>query len=217
MRRAGADLVVFPELSLTGYDLDASVVSTADGVLSPLVEACRLERSTALVGAPVADEDGRQYIAMLHVSAAGVRVAYRKMHLGGAEAVRFSPGQRPGAEHVGGWAVGTGICKDTGSQEHVKAVAELGVDLYVAGLVHRADETAVQDERGASIARHCGVHVAFASFAGPTGEGYDASAGRSSIWDPTGTLVARAGTQPGEIARARLTSQAGESASGRVR
>src|SRR5690606_28939512 len=132
VRHAEADLVVFPELSLTGYDLDAPVVTMTDEVLVPLVEACVLARCTALVGAPVAGADGRQHIAMLHVSRGGVRVAYRKTHLGEVEAVRFSPGEGARAERLDGWVVGTGICKDTGAPAHVEAVATLGVDLYVA-------------------------------------------------------------------------------------
>ena len=44
------------------------------------------------------------------------------------------------------------------------------------------------------------AHVAFASFAGPTGGGFDRTAGRSSIWSPTGAVLARTGAAPGAIA-----------------
>jgi predicted amidohydrolase len=40
VRRAGARVVVFPELSLTGYELDAEAVVPQDPRLAPLVEAC---------------------------------------------------------------------------------------------------------------------------------------------------------------------------------
>ncbi|MCE0762612.1 hypothetical protein LWC35_06775 [Pseudonocardia kujensis] len=42
VRRPGARLVVFPELSLTGYELDAPALDPADPRLAPLVEACGL-------------------------------------------------------------------------------------------------------------------------------------------------------------------------------
>jgi predicted amidohydrolase len=41
VRLAGARVVVFPELFLTGYDLDAPAVSAEDPHLAPIVEACQ--------------------------------------------------------------------------------------------------------------------------------------------------------------------------------
>jgi hypothetical protein len=46
--------------------------------------------------------------------------------------------------------------------------------------------------------------VAIASFAGPAGGAYEAAPGRSGIWRPDGTVQARAGTEPGAVARAAL-------------
>ena len=204
IKAAGVRLVVFPELSLTGYELDASPLVTSDEVFAPIVDACRAAGSVALVGAPMASEGGHRYIATLLISAAGVEVAYRKVWLGTEEATRFSPGGGVAAVNVDGWRIGLGICKDTGNTEHVAQMADLGVDVYAAGLVHKCSELSVQDERGESIARRCGAFVIFASFAGATGEGYDLTAGSSTIWSPTGEELARAGAEPGGVARASL-------------
>ena len=200
VRRAEARLVVFPELSLTGYELDAEPVSPDDAALAEIADACAETGAVALVGAPVAGD----YIAVLRVDAGGASVAYRKSFLGPAESSRFSPGDGPAAIDVDGWRVGIGICKDTGVDKHVADTAALGVDLYVAGLVHRPEELGEQEERAARIARTCAAYVAFASFAGPTGGGYDWTAGASSIWAADGTVLARAGAEPGDVASARL-------------
>lgn len=77
---------------------------------------------------------------------------------------------------------GLGICKDTGQPRHIAATARLGTDLYAAGLVHRPEERDEQDARGYLLARACGAYVAFASFAGPTGEEFSETLGRR----PTG-------------------------------
>jgi predicted amidohydrolase len=61
-----------------------------------------------------------------------------------------------------------------------------------------------QEARAVSIARRSRASVAFASFAGPTGGGYSQTAGSSTIWAPNGKVLSRAGTLPGEIARATL-------------
>ncbi len=200
---AAARLVVFPELSLTGYELDAPAVSTDDPELAPIVAACAVTHAVALVGAPV-EHDGRAYIAALRVDRSGVRVAYRKTHLGGDEPRRFSPGDGPTALDIDGRRVGIGICKDTGMAEHVGGVAALGVDVYVAGLVHRPEELAEQDARGRRIARQCGAPVVFASFAGPTGGVFKDTAGTSTAWAPDGTQIARASANPGDLIRVRI-------------
>jgi predicted amidohydrolase len=205
IRAAAARLVVFPELSLTGYDLAAAAVEPDDGDLEVIVAACAETESVALVGAPVGGENGRPHIGVLHAGPAGLEIAYRKTHLGGDEPARFAPGDGPATIDVGGWRVGLGVCKDTGVEEHVAACAALDLDLYAAGVVHHADELELQEERGRRIARACRAYVAFASFAGGTGGGFDRTAGVSSIWAPDGTPLARAGAGPGEFARALLT------------
>ena len=205
VRAAQARVVVFPELSLTGYDLDADVVDPDDDALAPITAACATTDSIALVGAPVADEDGGEFIAMLRVDAAGVTVAYRKSWLGGAEPERFRCGDGPTVLTVDGWRLGLGICKDTGAARHIAGTAALGVDAYLAGLVHHHDELPEQEARGVVIARTCRAFVVFAGFAGPTGGGFTATAGSSTIWSPDGLPIARTGPEIGGIARATLS------------
>src|SRR5579883_411193 len=67
VRAATARVVAFPELSLTGYELDAPPVSPDDPRLQPLIEACGEMGSLALVGALVPGENGRKHIGILAV------------------------------------------------------------------------------------------------------------------------------------------------------
>jgi predicted amidohydrolase len=201
---AQARVIVFPELSLTGYELDAEPVSPSEQALMSIVEACAEANSVALVGAPVAGTDGRLHIGTLQIGPDGVNVAYRKCYLGGEEPVRFAPGEGPVAFELDGWRIGLGICKDTGVEQHILATAGLDIDLYAAGLVHLPSELDVQEDRASRIARACSAYVAFASFAGPTGGGFDRTAGVSSIWAADGTAITRAGVQPGELVHATL-------------
>ncbi len=204
VRSAGTRVVVFPELSLTGYELDADVVALDDPRLAPVVEACADTGALVLVGAPVSGDAGRSHIAMLAVDGTGVAVAYRKMWLGGAEPDRFSPGGEPAVLGVDGWRLGLAICKDTGVVEHAVDTAALGIDVYAAGTVKSAVEASLQEERARRVATDHGVWVAVASFAGSTGGGFDRAAGRSGIWAPGGSLFAQAGAEPGAVVRATL-------------
>ena len=204
VRSAGARVVVFPELSLTGYELDAPAVAAEDTRLAPIVEACAETGSVALVGAPVNGDSARSHIGILAVDGAGATVAYHKMWLGGAEPERFSPGGKPAVLEVDGWRLGLAVCKDSRIPQHASDTAELGIDAYVVGILESVEDAAVLDERARRVASDHGAWVVMASFAGSTGGGFDHAAGRSGVWTPDGEVVARAGPEPGAVARATL-------------
>ena len=202
---AGARVVVFPELSLTGYQLDAPAITAEDPRLTPIVEACAEAGLLALVGAPVQGEASRSHIAMVAVDGTGATVAYHKMWLGTIESDRFTPGSKPAVLDVDGWRLGLAICKDTGIPQHASDTVALGIDAYVAGTVKSADEAALQHERARRVATDHQVWVAVASFAGSTGGGFTRAAGRSGIWTPDAVLIAETGPETGAIARATLS------------
>lgn len=200
---AQADLVVFPELSLTGYRFGAPAIEPDSPYLDPLISACAATHTTALIGVatptPEAAAHGcsTRFIAMLVVDAPGARVAYRKMNLGADEAGYFASGTDPAFTAVAGRRVGLAICKDTGLSDHARATAALGIDLYAAGVVE--DDPAEVDRRARRIATTHRVWVAIAAFAGATGEGFDRTTGRSAIYRPDGSIAARAGQRPGDL------------------
>jgi predicted amidohydrolase len=239
IRTAGARVVLFPELSLTGYELDAAPVDPGDERLQPIVAACADTGTMALAGAPVAgastagapvagtstanrpvtrapatdalasdnskkNQTSQVFIGVLAIDSGGVSVAYRKMWLGEEEARRFSPGPAPAKLTVDGWRLGLAVCRETGVAQHVADTAALGIDAYLAGTVMTPDEAEMQNERGRRISTGHHLWVALASFAGPTGGGYDQTAGRSGIWAPDGTQVSAAGPRPGAVSRALL-------------
>lgn len=203
VRAAGARVVLFPELSLTGYELEAPALALDDPVLGSLVEACGSTGTLALVGAPVA-EGGAEHIAIVAVDGDGARVVYRKMNLGAEEAVRFTAGAEPVALEVDGWRLGLAVCKDTGVPEHAATTAALGIGAYLAGVLEHAERQQVTDERGHRIATTHGVWVAISSYAGATGGGYADPAGRSTVWRPDGAVVSRAGNRAGSLVCATL-------------
>lgn len=204
---AGARLLVLPEMSLTGYELDAAPVDPADPVLDPLVAACRATGVLALAGAPVR-EGGLEHLAVLLVDGTGTRIAYRKTFLGADEAERFSPGDGARVVDVDGWSVGLAICKDTGEPRHTARLAEMGVDLYAAGVVDAPDEESVRRARTLAVAAALGAPVAVASAAGPT-TSYPLTRGGSSVHAADGRLLARAADGPGELVSATLVRHTG--------
>jgi len=204
VRSASARVVVFPELSLTGYELDAPAITVEDAQLGPIVEACAETGSLALVGAPVRGNAGRSHIAMMAIDGSGATVTYHKMWLGTAESNRFAPGSKPAVLDVDGWRLGLAICKDTGIPQHASDTAALGIDAYVASTAKSAQDRTLQSERAAGVATGQRVWVAVASFAGATGDGFSQTAAHSGIWAPDGSVAAQAGPDPGAVASATL-------------
>jgi predicted amidohydrolase len=209
VREAGTRVVVFPELSLTGYELDAPAVAPDDPRLRPIVEACAEMGSVALIGSPVhgegaADRPGDRFIGMLAIDGSGAHVAYRKMWLGGAETGMFAAGSDPAAIDIDGHRLGLAVCRDTGIPQHAIDTVALGIDGYVAGVLETEADGDLPGERSARIARDHGVWVVIASFAGSTGGGYDRAAGRSIIRAADGSVAAEAGPEVGAIARATI-------------
>ncbi|RBQ18653.1 carbon-nitrogen hydrolase family protein [Spongiactinospora rosea] len=207
IRAARADIVLFPELSLTGYELDAPPISLGGdglGALALIVEACAATGALALAGAPV-EEDGREYIAMLAVDGTAARVAYRKMWPDEAEGRRFTPGPAPAAIEVGGRRLGLAVCRDSGIPRHAADTAALGIDGYLVGALFSPGGAAQRDVRMPEIATEYGVWVAVASYAGAT-SAYPVTSGGSGVWAPDGRLVTQAGPDAGTFVVAKVSA-----------
>src|SRR4051812_29194080 len=224
LQASRARLVVFPELSLTGYELGAPVVDPGAPPLLNLQDVCAETGSVALVGAPWR-AGAVERIATLRVSGCGIALAYSKMWLSEAEATRSGltaggtsapassvrswvsttrTGAEPAVVDVDGWRVGLAICKDTGVDAHTEALSRRGFDVYAAGVVHHETELAVQDSRGRRISRRARVPVIFASAAGDAGWPYPQAAGRSTIWSDSGWVLRRCSSATGESVTAML-------------
>jgi predicted amidohydrolase len=200
----GAGLVVFPELSLTGYELGLAgelAFSEADARLAPLVDAAASARASLVVGAPV--RLGEQ----LHIGAFVLRpdgriALYTKHRLGafstGAavdgtvpppESSVFAPGERNAPVAFGGGAAAVAICADIGDPAHVRRAAGSGARAYLASMFVIPSEFEGDAARLAGYAVEHAMVVGLANYGSPTG-GLQA-AGRSSIWSESGELLAR--------------------------
>ena len=118
-REAGAAIVVFPELAISGYPPEDLLLrlSFIEENLSAWREiARRVKGITAVVGFVDRDAKGRNYNAAGIASGGRIRGVYRKMHLpnyGVFDEVRyFSPGKEPMLFAAGRSAIGVTVCED---------------------------------------------------------------------------------------------------------
>jgi predicted amidohydrolase len=186
-------VLVFPELSLTGYepDLAAELAITADySRLAPLLALARQHQIEVVVGAPLHNDTAKPALGAILITASGTTRTYRKMHLGASERAYFAPGETPLAFAVGGHTVGIAICADSSQPAHPQAYAELGATIYTAGVFLNAEWYATDVPRLASYAARYRMLTVMANHAASVGT--YTSVGKSAVWAPDGALLAQA-------------------------
>jgi predicted amidohydrolase len=192
-REHGADVVVFPELSLTGYEptiAAQTAVELNDSVLKPLQEIAGSRQIVIMAGCPLRSACERPYIGMLIFRPGGAVAAYRKKFVHSSEEPYFVAGDETFVFTTGATTIGAAICADISHSIHAADTAARGARVYAAGVAKSPAEIERAEANMASHARTHGMLAVMANHASPTG-GFP-TAGHSAAWDETGTLVAQA-------------------------
>ena len=193
----GAQLLVFPELSLTGYELEIArdrMLRPNSAELEPLRELAVRARMTVTAGAPVRNDRGELLIAALVFRPDGGVLTHSKVHVHSSEEHVFAHGPGGPVLSLGEARVGLGICADASHPEHAAQAASLGADVYAVGAMIEEEAYA---RKAALLSNYALAHrmaVLLANYSGWSG-GW-ASAGKSAIWSEDGEIVAAcAGTE----------------------
>ncbi|WP_050478304.1 carbon-nitrogen hydrolase family protein [Herbaspirillum rhizosphaerae] len=180
----GVNLLVFPELSLTGYALHVArslAIRPDDAMLAPLhLQAQRLGM-TVVVGVPLAAEDGGlPHIGAVLLGGSGAPTFYAKQHLYGDENKLFSPGRQSNLCEVAGTRVALAICADVSQPAHVAQAAADEAALYAAGVMVTDKGYASEASMLQGYSARYGIGVLMANHGGPTGDWQ--AVGRSAFW-----------------------------------
>ncbi len=197
--RAHADLLLCPELFLTGYNIGAdrlrALAEPADGASAQAAGAIARAAGCALLyGYPERGEDGRIYNAALLIGRDGSRLAnFRKLHLFGAmETEVFTPGEEGVVmAEIAGVKLGILICYDVEFPETVRGLALAGADLVAVPTALMQPYEFVPRVLVPTRAYENSVCVAYANRTGS--EGDLVYPGESCIVGPDGSDLARAG------------------------
>ncbi len=144
---SGCDLVLLPEMSLTGYRPSAAI-SLDHPAVTDLVAAT--DGATALCFGLVeaGPDDGLPYITQV-VAAAGKLVAvHRKAHLGEGEDGDFQPGEPAGDFTVAGMRCSLAVCAEIGTPSPYRPEAELVLGPAAPGLYGPRRTTDAEWQRG---------------------------------------------------------------------
>ncbi|HEU0221283.1 MAG TPA: carbon-nitrogen hydrolase family protein, partial [Paracoccaceae bacterium] len=195
----GANLLLLPEMALTGYNIGAEAVrAAADPEGGPIAEAvgetARRHGIALVAGFPKLGADGRVYNAVHLADRTGVaRASYAKTHLYGAvDRAQFAAGSAlaPPVE-LAGWRLGLAICYDIEFPEVARALAVAGAEAILVPTANMKPYESVATRLVPARAEENAVFVAYANYAGA--EGAFRYFGSSCVCGPTGADLIRAG------------------------
>ena len=198
----GVEVLVFPELSLSGYALDEASdlqISLDDPVLKPLKEIANDAQMLTFVGIPIrASRGGKPLLAAGVFGRDSAHLdQYAKVHVHESEAPYFQFGKvRPVFHHHtlrGGKSVcvGPSICRDLKFPQHAAALAAAGAEVYACGALVTSEAYAGDSTLLASYAEApLNLNVILANYASKSGD--LTPAGKSAVWASGGKQVVAA-------------------------
>jgi 5-aminopentanamidase len=208
----GADLLVAPELAVTGYGAGDAILKLAEtgaGKTAHRLGALAEATGVAVI-AGFAERDGETvYNSALLADKGGTTDIYRKSHLYGPYERSLFSAERP-SDHVitfHGMKIGMLICYDVEFPENVRRLALAGAQAVLvptalpssdhAALIARKmiPVRAFENQIFVAYVNHCGADSRFAY------------AGLSGIAAPDGTMLAEAGMHDEELLIADLLPQ----------
>jgi len=213
-RAAGAQLVLFPELALTGYPpedllLKEHFLRDARAALDRVAAAA--EGIVALVGFPEREDD--VYNALAVVAEREVQAVYRKLHLPNYgvfdEQRYFQAGAGPALIELGSHKVGLTICEDIwepGPPASTEARAGATLIVNVSASPYHAGKGLERERMLAQRARDNLCAIAFCALVG--GQDELVFDGHSLVLDHHGEVVARAGQFEEELLLATIDLEA---------
>ena len=193
----GCGFVLFPELSITGYEPEIAerrALDPASGFLDPLSRVSAERSITIAAGAPLRAGGGVE-IGLVVFHPDGSRSDYAKRLLHSDEEAYFVPGDRDLDLPVGGHEIAVGICYEALQPSFGAAAVERGATLFAASVAKHAEGMAdAHRYLGAFAARHA-MPVVIVNGVGPSG-GFVCSGG-SAAWRADGTLIHTLGADEG--------------------
>ncbi len=194
-RDEGAELVVFPEFTLTGYELEALTTDPSlwmSGADDPRLDGLRSAGTAVAVNVALRTPHPLPAIATLVYDADGAHLTtYAKQHLYQHEQGAFTPGTTDGRFELGGIRFSLGVCFDNHFPDLPARGAADGCRVHLASSLYGTGDGIT--ERATvypAMAKEHGLYVVLANHVGPAGPW--TGCGGAAVWAPDGALLAEA-------------------------
>lgn len=193
----GVQLLVFPELSVTGYEpalVGSNCFRPDDSRLDSLRRLAADAHMTIVVGVPIQNDRRELHIGALAIGSDGEVLTYTKEYLHEGEEKTFTPGGGGPTLQIEDETVALAICADTTHAQHAASAKARGASVYAAGVLITESGYEPDTALLRQYARQHEMAVLMANHSAPTGGWIPA--GKSAIWSEGGELVAAsAGTE----------------------
>jgi predicted amidohydrolase len=192
---AQAAMIIFPELSLTGYEPTLAkdlALTQEDARLTIFQQLSDTHQMVIGVGVPTQQEAGVCISLVLFQPSAG-RLVYSKKYLHSDEEPYFVSGENFPYLNVNDRQVAFAICYEISIIEHAQSAMAAGAEIYLASVAKSASGVASAHQRLATIARENEIPVLMVNNIGPADD--FVGAGCSASWNKQGELVAQLGEE----------------------
>jgi predicted amidohydrolase len=185
----GADIIVFPELSLTGYEPSLAnqlAIDPSDMRLNDFQSISDSKQIVIGVGIPTKNNSG-VCISMLIFQPDQPRKVYSKKYLHADEEPFFISGDNVPALNLKHTSIALAICYEISVPEHTATACGSGAEIYIASVAKSLQGIEKALERLTHIAADNGMTVLMSNSIGPADDFI--GAGKSSVWDNQGSLL----------------------------
>lgn len=189
----GADAIFFPELSLTGYEPTSAIdlaINLGDKRLNIFQKISDSSNIIICIGAPTKHTDGT-CISMVIIQPNQSRRLYSKQFLHEDEKQYFVSGKKSPLLKIGDHKIAIAICYEISAPAHCKNAYEKGANIYLASAAKYSSGIDKTLDKLSQIADQNSMTVLLSNCIGRA-DGKE-FAGKSSVWNDRGTLLAQLG------------------------
>lgn len=191
----GADLIIFPELSITGYEpsIAQELASTIQNpIFDPFQEVADQNHITIGVGMPLKTTDGIQ-ISQFIFQPEKSRSSYSKQLLHPDELPYFVPGNQQRYLEIDRTKIALGICYETLQRESILNAKKNESDLYIASVAKSQSGVEKAHLHFPQMAKTFILPILMSNSIGPSDDFI--GAGQSAIWNKNGELMQQLNTE----------------------
>lgn len=184
-----ADLIVFPELSISNYEPDLAKELATDlesNIFSPFQEISNKREITIGIGMPTKTTDGIN-ISMLIFQPNKERTVYSKQMLHSDELPYFVCGKNQTFFTINGVKIAIGICYETLQREHFLKAKNQGADIYIASVAKPKGGIEKAYKHFPQIANEFNTPILMSNCVGQCDNFM--SVGQSAVWNNKGELI----------------------------
>lgn len=187
----GAHMIVFPELSITGYEPELAkdlATNQDDSRLQDFQQLSDANNIIIGVGMPLQQDTGIT-ISMIIFQPRQPRQTYAKQHLHEDEFPYFINGQGQVFLKAHNKTIAPAICYELSVPEHSEYAHKHGAGIYIASVAKTAAGVEKANKSLADTAKKYGMIVLLSNSLGPSDNFI--GAGKSAIWNNKGELLAQ--------------------------